>query len=307
MEMPEEVKNAADVVYRFAIKTPVFRDRHMSLRIRRDVLLKMETFQPVHSFKIRGATNKLCRIEEKKVITASSGNHGIAVAYVCSELGKEATVVVPENVNKAKLRMIRELGAETIAFGNSSDERISYARKLSKQTGAPLIPSFDDIQIIAGQGTAGLEIEPPDVLICPVGGGGLIAGIASALTDKKTRIFGVQPEGAAAMAQSLQLARQVSIKAKTIADGIAVETPGKLPLEIVRNRVEAILTVSDEEIIDAFREMWEYSHVLMEPASASTVAALVRYKERILRKEDRSVMLIISGANVSDEALRLLV
>lgn len=298
----EMVREAADNVYRHAIRTPVLRDIHLSKKLGADVYLKMELYQPTHSFKVRGASNKLSRTDAVDIVTASSGNHGLAIAYVSSEMGKRAHIVLPENVNKSKLRMIEELGAHVLFCGTESDERIAFAKKYAEQNGMPLIPSFDDADIIAGQGTAGLEIMEMnfDSVICPVGGGGLIAGISLCLDPKRTGLYGVQPEGANAMKLSLSTGRPVTVKTNTLADGISVSTPGALNVRILSGRVRDILLVPDEKIVEAMREMWEWSHVLMEPASASSVAALTLNSELF---RERKVCLIITGGNVSDEML----
>ncbi len=305
----EIVEDASRVVYRHCIRTPLYRDAHLSALTGMDIYLKMELYQPVHSFKIRGASNKLSRIEGPEVITASSGNHGIAVAFVAGELGKKAIVVLPEDVNPSKLQMIRELGAEVVLKGRSSDERMRYAADYAASHSIPLIPSFDDAHIIGGQGTIGLEIqEQKDVgcIISPIGGGGLISGIALSYGGRGTQIFGVQAEGACSMYKSVGAGTPVTADSNTVADGIMVSTPGAVNVSIVRERVREIFLVSDNDIIDAFREMWSHSHVLMEPASASTVAALLKNASVLGEKGITSAALIITGGNVSDKVLKML-
>ncbi|MGC2035286.1 MAG: threonine/serine dehydratase [Thermoplasmata archaeon] len=301
-----DVLEAADRVYRFARHTSLVRDPGLSERLDCDVLLKLETEQPVGSFKVRGAANKLIELTETEVIAASSGNHGIAVAYVASRLGKRATIVLPENVNPRKEARIRELGATTIRHGVSSEERGPFARELARQKGSAYIPSFDDPRIITGQGTLGLEIQnaiSADAILCPVGGGGLISGIALAYEGSETALlFGVQPEGAASMQASLSAGKPVSIPVDTIADGISVSRPGELTFSIVRDRVQEILTVSDTEILTATQELWQRSGRLIEPASASVVAAALRWSEKWKGLAARpTLVLVISGGNISDE------
>ena len=303
------VTDASGTVYAHCIRTPLYRDFHLSRETGMEVYLKLELYQPVRSFKIRGAANKISRIREDTIITASSGNHGIAVAYMAARLGKRAIIVLPENVNQSKLQMIRDMGAEVVFRGTTSDERIAYVKEYASAHGIPLIPSFDDPEIIGGQGTIGLEIQDQqqvDAVICPIGGGGLISGIALSYEGvESTVIFGVQAEGAQSMKISVESGRPVTSRSETIADGIMVSTPGDVNVAIVKERVRDILLVSDEEIIDAVREMWRSSHILMEPASASTVAALKRYRDKLASSGVRKVALIITGGNVSDTVFRM--
>lgn len=304
----EYVTEAAKVVYSHCIKTPLYRDFHLSKETGMDVYLKLELYQPVHSFKIRGAANKISRIKDETVITASSGNHGIAVAYMANALHKKAIVVLPENVNPSKLQMIRDMGGEVVLKGTTSDVRIEYAKDYSSKQGIPLVPAFDDPEIIGGQGTIGLEIQEQnavDAIICPIGGGGLISGIALSYEGTgPTAIYGVQSEGAQSMNLSVKEGVPVKSPANTIADGIMVSTPGKINVSIVKDKVRKILLVNDNEIIDSLREVWKSSHVLMEPASASTVAALKKNASQLKSEGVRSVALIISGGNVSDAVFK---
>jgi threonine dehydratase len=301
-----DVLEAAGRVYRFARHTSLVLDPVLSERLDCHVLLKLETEQPVGSFKVRGAANKMIELPETEVVAASSGNHGIAVAYVASQLGKRATIVLPENVNPRKEARIRELGAATIRHGTSSEERGPFAQELARQKSSAYIPSFDDPRIIAGQGTLGLEIQnavSADAILCPVGGGGLISGIALAYERSKAPLlFGVQPEGAASMQASLSAGNPVSIPVETIADGISVSRPGELTFSIVRDRVKEILTVSDTEILTATKELWRRSGRLIEPASASVVAAALRWSVKWKGLAARpTLVLVISGGNVSDD------
>ena len=306
----EVVTEASKVVYRYCIRTPLYRDFHLSRLTGLDVRLKLELYQPVRSFKIRGAANKLSRVSQDTVITASSGNHGIAVAYMAAMLGKKAVVVLPQNVNPSKLQMIKDMGAEVVFSGTTSDERIKYASDYSASSGIPLIPSFDDPEIIGGQGTIGLELQEQmdlDAVLCPIGGGGLISGIAlSYAGSRSTSIMGVQAEGAQSMNLSVHEGKPVTSRSETIADGIMVSTPGAINVSIVKEHVRGILLVSDEEIVEAVKEMWNSSHLLIEPASASTVAALKRYGPELVSRGVNRVALIITGGNVSDKVFRII-
>lgn len=306
----EVVTEASKIVYSYCIKTPLYRDFHLSRVTGLDVRLKLELYQPVRSFKIRGAANKLSRIRKDTVITASSGNHGIAVAYMAAMLGKKAIVVLPQNVNPSKLQMIRDMGAEVAFSGTTSDERIKYASDYAASTGIPLIPSFDDPEIIGGQGTIGLELQEQmelDAVLCPIGGGGLISGIALSYSDSSsTNIIGVQAEGAQSMNLSVREGKPVTSSSETVADGIMVSTPGAINVSIVKEHVSSILLVSDEEIVEAVKEMWHSSHLLIEPASASTVAALKKYGSELSSRGVKRVALVITGGNVSDTVLRMI-
>lgn len=305
----EYVTEAAKVVYNHCIRTPLYRDFHLSKVTGMEVHLKLELYQPVHSFKIRGAANKISRINDETVITASSGNHGIAVAYMANALHKKAIVVLPENVNPSKLQMIRDMGGEVVLKGTTSDERIDYAKEYASKHGVPLVPAFDDPEIIGGQGTVGLEIQEQknvDAIICPIGGGGLISGIALSYEGAgPTAIYGVQSEGAQSMNISVRKGTPVKSPANTIADGIMVSTPGQINVSIVKEKVREVLIVNDAEIVESVKEVWKASHILMEPASASSVAALKRYAPELKSGGVASIALIISGGNVSDAMLKL--
>ena len=305
----KNVLDAGLVIYGYCVRTPLQYDYYLSSRTRTDVYLKMETFQPVRSFKIRGTANKMLRVREDGVITASSGNHGMAVAYMARRLDKKATIVLPENVNRSKLKIIRSFGAEVVFCGTSSDERMAKAREISSSQGLRMIPPFDDPEIIAGQGTIGLEMQSSqrcDFVLSPVGGGGLISGIALSYDGVPgTEVIGVQSENSRSMYESLKEGKPVVSPSATVADGIAVTTPGNLNVSILSKRVRRVLLVSDDEILSAVREMWINSRILMEPASASTVAALLKYRNS-LPEGATSVALIISGSNVSDSVVQML-
>jgi threonine dehydratase len=312
--LPEEelsrrnVLDASHMIYDHCIRTPLYYDYYLSSRTRADVYLKMETFQPVRSFKIRGTANKMLRAREEGVITASSGNHGMAVAYMARRLNKKATIVLPENVNRSKLNIISSLGAEVVFCGTGSDERMAKAREISSRQGLRMIPPFDDPEIIAGQGTIGLELQSSqrcDFVLSPVGGGGLISGIALSYDGVPgTEVIGAQSENSRSMYESLKRGKPVASPSATVADGIAVSTPGNLNVSVLSKRVKRIFLVSDDEILSAVREMWINSRILMEPASASTVAALLRYRTSL--PEHASIALVISGGNVSDSVVQML-
>src|SRR5690348_9916509 len=212
-----DIEAAAERISGVAFKTPLVESPALSRRFGRNVFLKLECFQPIRVFKIRGAYNKISQISAKKIVAASSGNHGIAVAYSSRMLGKQCTVVVPETAVKEKIDVIQEHGADVVKFGKYHSDREAKAREIANQTGAKFVPPFNDPDIIAGQGTCGLEIarqlDDFDSVIVPVGGGGLISGIAIAIKSliPSARVFGVEPSGSTKMAASLSAGKIVRI------------------------------------------------------------------------------------------------
>ncbi len=283
----------------------------------------MECFQPVRSFKIRGASNKMLSVERdvlerNGVITASSGNHGLAVAYVARKLGVNSTIVLPENVIPDKLALIRSLGARTVFAGTQQDVRAAKAAEIQKAEGQVFIQPFNDPEIIAGQGTCGLEIledlSEVDRIFVPIGGGGLISGVALALKEsnkkKKKRkdeikVIGVQPEGSPSMYESLKGGKLTSIEqSKTIADGLSVRRPGDITFFYVQRYVDEIVLVSDEEILDATSQLIRREHVLAETSGAAAFAALKRSRAGEGNSTD---VAIVSGGNISSQMLRTLI
>ncbi len=212
-----DIEAAAEQISGVASRTPLIESPALSGRFGITVYLKLECFQPIRVFKIRGAYNKISQISAKKIVAASSGNHGIAVAYSSRMLGKQCTVVVPEAAVKEKLDVIQEYGADVVKFGKYHSDREMKAREIASQTGATFVPPFNDRDIIAGQGTCGLEIAQQldefDSVIVPVGGGGLISGISIAIKSLKpsARVYGVEPTGAAKMQASLSAGKIVTI------------------------------------------------------------------------------------------------
>jgi len=244
--------------------------------------LKLENLQVTGSFKPRGAFNYVLAHGEacaNGIITASSGNHGQAVAYVARTLGLRAVVVVPENVAATKAEAITGYGAELIRRGRYSDERIALARELSERRGLHYVPPYDDPFIIAGQGTVGLEIveQYPEVetVVVPVSGGGLVSGVAAAvkLLRPQARVVGAEPAGADRFARSRRAGRPVALeKAETIADGLRVLAPGRLTWEVTSRYVDEFRPVDDEAILTAMRRLLLDGHLLAEPSGAASVA-----------------------------------
>ncbi len=299
-----DIDSAAIRIRGYAFRTPAYRAYS-----ERDLSLKLESFQPVRSFKIRGASNKILLIppkerEERGVITASSGNHGLAVAYVSNLLGIKATIVLPDTVIKDKLEWIQSLGARTVLYGKQQDERARKAEEIRQNEGQIFVQPFNDPEIVAGQGTCALEIleDVPDVrtIFVPIGGGGLISGIAlcTKLSHKEVKVIGVQPEGSASMYESWEKGELTTIKeSKTIADGLSVRRPGDITYSLVKRYVDDIVLVSDDEILSATRQLLRKEHLLAEPSGAAALAGFLKSK-----KTGKSVV-VVSGGNISREVL----
>jgi threonine dehydratase len=265
--------------------------------------LKLENLQTTGSFKVRGAFNHvLARREEcaAGIITASSGNHGQAVAYVAKVLGLRAVVVVPETVIAVKAEAIAGHGAEVIRFGRYPEDRVVKAQELAAQRGLHYVPPYDDPLIIAGQGTAGMEIveDCPDVqtVIVPVSGGGLVSGVAAAVKYLRPEalVIGAEPAGADRFRRSRQAGTPVMLeRAETIADGLRALSPGRLTWEVTSLFVDEFRTVTDGTILAAIRRVLFEGHLLLEPSGATAVAAAF---DRELR--GRTVVAVASGGNI---------
>ena len=278
-----------------------------------DVYLKLENLQRTGSFKIRGATNKLAHLDDDEreagVVTASAGNHAQGVALAANRAGIDAKIVMPEYAPVSKVEATRSYGAEVILHGIDYDAAQEKAHELEHEEGRTYVHAFDDYDVMAGQGTLGLEIveDRPDVetVVVPIGGGGLISGVATAVkaNDPETRVVGVQAEGASAMAQSLQKGERVETEAvDTIADGIAVGQPGTLTFEVVKERVDEIVTVSDAAIARTLVDLLERSKTLVEGAGAIALTAVV--EEAFDYEEGEVIVPALCGGNIDLNVLR---
>lgn len=279
-----------------------------------EVHLKLENLQPTSSFKVRGALNKLLSLSpqqlQKGVVAASSGNHGAGVAFGLAQLGARGLVFVPEGASPTKLEAIRRYGAEVRIFGNSGDDTEVYARAYAAQHGLTYISPYNDPQVIAGQGSIGLEIaqqlpQPPQAVFVTVGGGGMISGIAAYLKSLSpaTQIIGCQPENDAAMWASVQAGRIVSIQAQpTLSDGSAGGLEANtITFGLCRTLVDDWVTVSEEEIKAAMRLFIETQHQLLEGAAGVALAALLK---KAARYRGQRVVVVICGANIGLSSLR---
>ena len=301
-----DIKAAAALLDDVARPTPLEHSRWLSERSGGPVHLKCENLQRAGSFKIRGAYTRIARMSSEErargVVAASAGNHAQGVALAASLLRTKATVYMPTGAPLPKEEATRGYGADVRFAGGSVDEALEAAKEYAERTGAVLIHPFDHPDVVAGQGTVGLEIlrDRPDVLtvLVPVGGGGLVAGIAAALAASgrpDVRVVGVQAEGAAAYPPSLSAGRPVRLDSMdTIADGIAIGRPGDVPFEVIRDHVAAITTVGEDSLSRALLLLLERAKVVVEPAGAAAVAALLddpaEYRP--------PVVAVLSGGNV---------
>jgi threonine dehydratase len=282
----------------------------------RKLFLKPENLQPIGAFKIRGAYNKIASLPEKErengVITYSSGNHGQGVAYAARALGIAAVIVMPNNSPAIKREATAALGAEIVLVGPGSLERQHKAEELAKQKGYAIVPPFNDEKIIAGQGTMGLEIleDLPEVetVLVPVGGGGMISGVATAikLSKPSAKVIGVEPALAADAQASLRQGKIVESPAeevtRTMADGLRTQSIGAINFEHIRKYVDDIVAVSEDEIREAMRMLASDPKTLAEPSGAVAVAAFLFHEKELPRTEWN--VAVISGGNVDPEILR---
>ncbi len=285
-----EIEAARLLVSRVADATPMESSRYLSEVLGSPVFLKCENLQRTGSYKIRGAYNRLAQLSAEErargVVAASAGNHAQGVAFAARELGIAATIFMPVGVALPKLQATRSYGAEVILRGHTVEEPLRAAAEFAEAYGAVLIPPFDHPDVVAGQGTLGLEIldQVPDLdtVIVPIGGGGLISGVASALTQRaardgrRVRVIGVQAANAAAYPVSLENGAPTDITVlPTIADGIAVSRPGALNFEIVVDTVDEVVTVTDDDTARALLVLLERAKMVVEPAGAVAVAAIL--------------------------------
>jgi threonine dehydratase len=288
------------------IETPCAYSQTLSELTRARCYVKLENLQMTGSFKERGAANLLLQLgadaRRTGVIAASAGNHGLAVAFHAARLGIPATIVMPEYAPLIKVTSARRYGAEVILHGSNFDEAYERARALGAERGLVFVHPFDDARVVAGQGTLGLELleQLPDVeaVVVPVGGGGLIAGVALAIKAKQpdVQVIGVQSSALPAMARALERGERVRVEpAPTIADGIAVRQVGALTFELARRWVDRVVTVDEEELANAVLLLLEIEKTVVEGAGAAPLAALLN---RPLGLEGRRVALVLSGGNI---------
>ena len=296
------------------MRTPLLDAPALSRRLGLPVGLKCEHLQPIGAFKIRGAYTAVSRLSPESrargVITYSSGNHGQAVAFAARLLGTRAVVVMPERAPAIKVEGVRRYGGEVVIAGNSSAERWERARALAEERGLAMVPPYESLDVIAGQGTCGLEIleEWPAVetILVPVGGGGLIAGIAAAVSALKptVRVIGVEPVGAPKLARALEAGRPVKLDSTdSLADGLLPLAIGELPFAVLSGVVRESILVSEEEIAAAVRFLSREMGLSPEPSGAVTTAALLSGRAPI----SGPTAAVVSGGNVDPDLLKRLV
>ncbi len=302
-------------VYDVAIESPLELAKNLSSRQHNKVLLKREDLQRVFSFKLRGAYNCIYQLMQKKkvegVIAASAGNHAQGVALAASCLGISATIVMPKTTPNIKVNAVKSYGAKVVLKGDSYDDANDYAQELVKEGKLDFVHPYDDPDVIAGQGTIGMEIlrqhaDPIDVIFIPVGGGGLIAGVSMFVKylHPETKIIGVEPEDAACMALAFKKGRRVVLDHVGIfADGVAVRQAGKETFRLAHKYVDEIITVNTDEICAAIKDIFDDTRSIMEPAGALAVAGLKKYTEREAINA-ATLVAICSGANMNFDRLR---
>ena len=301
-DIQEARSHLKDVVY----KTGLVHNTTFSEMTGNFIYLKTENLQKTGSFKLRGAFNKIANLpkEQKQygVIAASAGNHAQGVAMAATAYGIKSTIVMPKHAPLSKIAATKSYGAEVVLYGEVYDEAYEKARQIQKQSGAVFVHPFDDREIIAGQGTIGIEIlediPDADIIVVPIGGGGLISGIAIAAKHIKPdiKIIGVQTKNLPSMARSLSQNHITTVEGPaTIADGIAVKTPGELTFKIVKKFVDDIVTVDEDEIANAILLLLERAKVVSEGAGAASVAAILNRLDIVRNKK---IVALISGGNI---------
>ncbi|SPT72184.1 L-threonine dehydratase biosynthetic IlvA [Anaerobiospirillum thomasii] len=304
-------------IYKVARFTPLHKLDKLSERLGVSVMLKREDFQGVHSFKIRGAYNKISSLETEKlemgVIAASAGNHAQGVALSAKELGIKATIVMPVTTPDLKVDAVKRLGANIVLYGETFNEAYDHAQELAKTEGLTMIPPYDDPDVIAGQGTIAHEIlgqcNDINTIFVQIGGGGLAAGIAVYIKNliPKIRVVGVEAEGSACMKAALENGRTCDIGfVSHFADGVAVSRAGEETFRLCKMYLDEIITCSNDEICAAMKDIFDDTRAIAEPSGALSLAGLKKYaREHDLKGQDGSFIAIMSGANVKFHTLRM--
>jgi len=302
-------------VYDVAIESPLETARRLSVRLDNQILLKREDLQPVFSFKLRGAYNKLYQLTRKSkikgVVAASAGNHAQGLALAASKLGVKAIIVMPKTTPKIKVDSVRSYGAKAVLVGDTFDEASVYANELCEKEGLSYIHPYDDPDVIAGQGTVAVEIlrqytDDIDAIFIPVGGGGLIAGMATFIKylRPEIRVIGVEAADSACFAAALEKNRRVVLShVGLFADGVAVKQMGRETWRVARQVVDEVITVNTDEICAAIKDIFDDTRSITEPAGALAVAGIKKYVEEN-NVSKQTLIAINSGANMNFDRLR---
>ena len=301
-----DIKNAAQRLRPILHHTELDLSSTFSRMTGGSIYLKCENRQKTGSFKIRGASNKIASLVEQgqvqSVVASSAGNHAQGVAYAAKKFGIPATIVMPESAPIAKVQATEGYGAKVVLSGSCYDDAYTKAREICDSEGATFLHPYNDVDVIAGQGTLGIEIlgdlPTVDLILVPAGGGGLLSGVAAAVKqlNPRVKVFGVQAEGANAIARSFREKRLITTEtASTIADGIAVKAPGDITVGIINQYVDDVVTVSDREISSAILLLMERCKQIVEPAGATSLAAALGGKIDV---EGKNVVCLLSGGNI---------
>ncbi len=301
-----DIKNAAQRLRPILHHTELDLSSTFSSMTGGSIYLKCENRQKTGSFKIRGASNKIASLVEQgqvqSVVASSAGNHAQGVAYAAKKFGIPATIVMPESAPIAKVQATEGYGAKVVLSGSCYDDAYTKAREICDSEGATFLHPYNDVDVIAGQGTLGIEmlgdLPTVDIILVPAGGGGLLSGVAAAVKqlNPRVKVFGVQAEGANAIARSFREKRLITTEtASTIADGIAVKAPGDITVDIINQYVDDVVTVSDREISSAILLLMERCKQIVEPAGATSLAAALGGKIDV---EGKNVVCLLSGGNI---------
>lgn len=304
-----DIKLAAENIRGYVTRSPLIFSPYFSNETGKEVYLKAESFQPTRVFKLRGVVNKLRSLHNaEKVVTASSGNHGLSLAYASKIFGKKARIFVPEWANPDKVKAIATFGAEVVIGGDSYEAANAQAVNYSREEGAEFIHPFEDPYVIAGQGTIGLEIfeDKPDIdtVVVPVGGGGLISGISTALKslNPDIRVVGVQSENNPTSVDAYY-GKEINAEIrKSIADGLITKMASKVTMEMIKRNVHRMVTVKEEEIEKSLLSLLMNDHFLVEPSGAAPLASLINGSS--IDSRSNRVAVILSGGNINIGYLR---
>lgn len=305
-----EIDRAVERIAPYVDNTPLIQSYYFSKLLEANIYFKLETYHPVHTFKVRGATNAVLALSEEQqkrgIVTASGGNHGLGLALIASRLGIPAKIYLAKSTAKSKIDALNDLGAEVILFGDAWDEANQEAMRLADVEGLNYVHPFNNLHVMAGQATIATELlqQLPqiDMIIASIGGGGLISGIASGIQAQSptTRLIGVETIGADSMAQSIQNGQITQLDAITsVAGSLGAKKTEKAQFEIVQTYVEDVVTVSDKQAIETLWDILNHEKMLVEPAASCSLSALINGK--IHYNKGDNIVIIVCGANTSIE------